>query len=43
MRTAANNVIRVGRATMLAIGMGVSLTLVLGVATVALAAVPGDP
>jgi hypothetical protein len=43
MRTAANNVIRVGRATMLAIGMGVSLALVLGVATVALAAVPGDP
>jgi hypothetical protein len=43
MQTAANRLLRVGRATMLAIGVGVSLALVLGAATVALAAVPGDP
>lgn len=43
MQTAVNKAIRVGRATMLAIGVGVSLALVLGLATVALAAVPGDP
>jgi hypothetical protein len=43
MQSAANKVIRFGRATMLAIGLGVSLALVLGAATVALAAVPGDP
>lgn len=43
MRTAASKAIRVGRATMLAIGVGVSLALVLGAATVALAVVPGDP
>jgi hypothetical protein len=43
MQTAVNRVIRFGRATMLAIGVGVSLALVLGAATVALAAVPGDP
>jgi len=43
MQTAVKKAIRVGRATMLAIGVGVSLALVLGAATVALAAVPGDP
>ena len=43
MRTAVNKAIRVGKATMLAIGVGVSLALVLGAATVALAALPGDP
>lgn len=43
MRTAVNKTIRVGRATMFAIGVGVVLALVLGGATVALAAVPGDP
>jgi hypothetical protein len=43
MHTALNKAIRLGRATMLAIGVGVVLALVLGVATVALAAVPGDP
>jgi hypothetical protein len=43
MQTAVNKAIRVGRATALAIGVGVVLALVLGVATVALAAVPGDP
>jgi hypothetical protein len=43
MQTAVNKAIRVGRASALAIGVGVVLALVLGVATVALAAVPGDP
>jgi len=38
-----NKAIRFGRATMLAIGLGVVLALVLGLSTVALAAVPGDP
>ena len=43
MQSAVHRVLRIGRATMLAIGVGVSLALILGVATVALAAVPGDP
>lgn len=43
MQTAMKKTIRLGRATMLAIGVGVSLALVLGLTTVALAAVPGDP
>jgi len=42
-QTAIHLAIRVGRATALAIGLGVSLALLLGAATVALAAVPGDP
>ena len=43
MQSAVNKAIRFGRATMVAIGLGVSLALVLGATTVALAAVPGDP
>jgi len=43
MQTAVNEAIRVGRATMLAISVGAALALVLGLATVALAAVPGNP
>jgi hypothetical protein len=43
MYTAIDKAIRVGKATMIAIGLGVSLAIVLGFATVALAAVPGDP
>ena len=43
MQTAVNKAIRIGRTTALAIGLAVTLALVLGVATVALAAVPGDP
>jgi hypothetical protein len=43
MQTALHMAIRVGRATVVAVGLGVSLALLLGAATVALAAVPGDP
>lgn len=43
MQTAVSKAIRVGRATAIALGVGVMLALVLGLATVALAAVPGDP
>lgn len=43
MQTAMKKAIRLGRATMLAIGVGVSFALAPGLATVALAAVPGDP
>lgn len=43
MQTAMKKAVQVGRTTMLAIGLAVTLALVLGVATVALAAVPGDP
>lgn len=35
--------LRVGRATALALGVGVMLALVLGATTLAVAAVPGDP
>jgi hypothetical protein len=43
MQTAMKKAARIGRTTMLAIGVGVVLALVLGLATAALAAVPGDP
>jgi hypothetical protein len=43
MQTVARTAIRIGRATALAVGVGVMLALVLGLTTVALAAVPGDP
>jgi len=43
MQTALSKAIRIGRATAIALGVGVMLALVLGLATVALAAVPGDP
>jgi hypothetical protein len=43
MHTALKKAVRIGRAAALAIGVGVMVALVLGVATVALAAVPGDP
>lgn len=43
MQTAISKAIRIGRATAIALGVGVMLALVLGLATVALAAVPGDP
>jgi len=43
MHTAVNKAIRIGRTTMLALGVAVALALVFGFATVALAAVPGDP
>ena len=43
MQTTINRAIRMGKAAMLAIGLGVSLALLLGAATMALAAVPGDP
>lgn len=43
IRSAASKVIWVGRATAIAMGLAVALALVLGVATMALAAVPGDP
>jgi hypothetical protein len=43
MQTATSRVLRAGRTIMVAIGVGVSLALVLGAATMALAAVPGDP
>jgi hypothetical protein len=43
LRTAAAKVAWVGRATVFLVGLSVILALVLGVATMALAAVPGDP
>ena len=43
MQTAISKAIRFGRATMLAVGLTVSLAIALGAATAALAAVPGDP
>jgi len=43
VQTAIHLAIRGGRATVVAVGLGVSLALLLGIATMALAAVPGDP
>jgi hypothetical protein len=44
MHTALKKAVRIGRAAALAMGVGLMVALlVLGVATVALAAVPGDP
>ena len=43
MRIAASRVMWMGRATVFCVGLAVTLAVVLGVATVALAAVPGDP
>jgi hypothetical protein len=43
MRLAVEKVMWIGRATVFTVGLAVTLALMLGVATVALAAVPGDP
>src|SRR3712207_3396676 len=43
LRSAASKVMWVGRATVFMVGLAVMLALVLGVATTALAAIPGDP
>ena len=43
MRNAASKVMWVGRATVFMVGLAVMLALVLGVATTALASIPGDP
>lgn len=43
VRDALGKVMRVGRATVFCVGLAVILALVLGTASVALAAVPGDP
>ena len=43
MKTAINKLMMVGRATVFAVGLAVTLALTLGAATAALAAVPGDP
>lgn len=43
MKTVASKIMWVGRATVFMVGMAVILAVVLGVATTALAAVPGDP
>ncbi len=43
LRSAAGKVAWVGRATVFLVGLAVVLAVVLGVATAALAAVPGDP
>jgi hypothetical protein len=43
MQTEMKKALQVGRTTMLAAGLAVTLALVLGATTVALAAVPGDP
>jgi hypothetical protein len=43
MKTAVVGVMLVGRATVFAVGLAVKLALMLGAATAALAAVPGDP
>jgi hypothetical protein len=43
MKTAIEKVTRVGRVTVFAVGLAVVLALTVGLATTALAAVPGDP
>ena len=43
MKSAVDKVMWIGRATVFTVGLAVTLALMLGVATVALAAVPGDP
>jgi hypothetical protein len=43
MKKAARTVMWVGRATVFTVGLAVTLALMIGVATTALAAVPGDP
>jgi hypothetical protein len=43
IRNAASKVMWVGRATVFVVGLAVILALVLGTATMTLAAVPGDP
>src|SRR5215216_2206110 len=43
LRSALSKVMWVGRATVFLVGLAVMLALVLGVATTALAVVPGDP
>ncbi len=43
MRTIVEKMVRIGRATMLAVGFAVTVAVILGVGTTALAAVPGDP
>ena len=43
MKRAVNKVMLVGRATVFTVGLAVTLALMAGVATAALAAVPGDP
>jgi hypothetical protein len=43
MTTIARNVMWVGKATVFTVGPIVTLALILGVGTTALAAVPGDP
>jgi hypothetical protein len=43
LRSATSKVMWVGRATVFMVGLSVMLALVLGVATTALAAIPGDP
>ncbi len=43
LKTIFSKVMWVGRATVFTVGLAVTLALMLGVATAALAAVPGDP
>jgi hypothetical protein len=43
MKSAVDKVMWIGRASVFTVGLAVTLALMLGVATVALAAVPGDP
>ena len=43
MKTALNKVMRIGSATVFTVGLAVTLALLLGMTTAALAAAPGDP